>query len=157
LQEDELYQFCLSFYRNRVLRLTRDAAPFRRRNAELYNVYMTAYNAFYKGELTDLDANRTLRYSPGRVLALSQKPGVPVPCCFLANAETAPGSSGSPVLNARGELVGVNFDRDMQGLASVYRSNPDTNRNISVNVQYILWLLQQSPARYVVEEVKNGK
>ena len=152
LQQDELYRFCLTFYINRVSRINRDASPFRRRNGELYNIYMTAYNEFNQGKIREADANKTLRYSPGHVTDFSHKPGVPTFCCFTSNAETASGNSGSPVLNAKGELVGVNFDREMSGLSSVYRSNPDTNCNIMVNIHYILHMLQKTPSRYVLEE-----
>jgi hypothetical protein len=45
------------------------------------------------------------------------------------------------VLNARGELVGVNFDRVWENVANDYGYNPDIARNISVDIRYSLWLL----------------
>lgn len=65
-----------------------------------------------------------------------------VPVAFLADADTTGGSSGSPVLNSRGELVGVNFDRVWENVASDFGYNPEVARNVSVDVRYLLWLLE---------------
>lgn len=64
-----------------------------------------------------------------------------IPICFLADADTGGGSSGSPVLNGRGELVGVNFDRVWENIANDYGYNPDVARNSSLDIRYPLWLL----------------
>jgi hypothetical protein len=65
-----------------------------------------------------------------------------VPVGFLADADTTGGSSGSPVLNGRGELVGVNFDRVWENVANDFGYNPDIARNVSVDVRYLLWLME---------------
>ena len=65
-----------------------------------------------------------------------------VPVDFLADADTTGGNSGSPVVNGRGELVGVNFDRVWENVANDFGYNPDVARNISVDVRYMLWLMQ---------------
>jgi peptidase S46-like protein len=65
-----------------------------------------------------------------------------VPVGFLADADTTGGNSGSPVLNGRGELVGVNFDRVWENVANDFGYNPDVARNISVDVRYLLWMLE---------------
>lgn len=64
-----------------------------------------------------------------------------VPVCFLADADTTGGNSGSPVVNGRGELVGVNFDRVWENVANDFGYNPDIARNISVDIRYLLWFL----------------
>ncbi len=64
-----------------------------------------------------------------------------VPVCFLATGDTTGGSSGSPVLNGRGELVGVNFDRVWENVANDFGYNPEIARNISADVRYLLWIL----------------
>ena len=64
-----------------------------------------------------------------------------VPVDFLADADTTGGNSGSPVVNGRGELVGVNFDRVWENVANDFGYNPDVARNISVDVRYLLWLM----------------
>jgi hypothetical protein len=65
-----------------------------------------------------------------------------VPVAFLADADTTSGSSGSPILNGRGELVGVNFDRVWENVASDFGYNPEVARNVSVDVRYLFWLLE---------------
>lgn len=65
-----------------------------------------------------------------------------VPVCFLADADTSGGSSGSPVVNGRGELVGVNFDRVWENVANDFGYNPDVARNVTADVRYLLWLLE---------------
>jgi hypothetical protein len=65
-----------------------------------------------------------------------------VPVAFLADADTTGGSSGSPVLNGRGELVGVNFDRVWENVSNDFGYNPDVARNVSVDVRYVFWLLE---------------
>jgi hypothetical protein len=65
-----------------------------------------------------------------------------VPVCFLADADTTGGNSGSPVVNSRGELVGVNFDRVWENVANDFGYNPDVARNVSVDVRFLLWTLE---------------
>jgi hypothetical protein len=64
-----------------------------------------------------------------------------VPVAFLADGDTTGGNSGSPVVNGRGELVGVNFDRVWENVANDFGFNPEIARNISVDVRYLLWIL----------------
>jgi hypothetical protein len=61
---------------------------------------------------------------------------------FLADGDTSGGNSGSPVVNGRGELVGVNFDRVWENVANDFGFNPAVARNISVDIRYMLWLLE---------------
>ena len=61
---------------------------------------------------------------------------------FLADADTTGGNSGSPVVNGRGELVGVNFDRVWENVANDFAYNPDVARNVSADVRYLLWMLR---------------
>lgn len=73
---------------------------------------------------------------------------------FLTNAHTTSGSSGSPVINGRGELVGLNFDRIWQGVASDYRYSSETSRSISVDIRYIMLVLDKyAPNSYVFDEL----
>jgi hypothetical protein len=66
-----------------------------------------------------------------------------VPVCFLSDADTTGGNSGSPMLNGRGELVGLNFDRVFENIAGDYGWSPDYSRNVSVDVRYLLWILDR--------------
>jgi hypothetical protein len=64
-----------------------------------------------------------------------------IPICFLSNADTTGGNSGSPVINGRGELVGLNFDRVWENIAGDFGYSPERSRSISADVRYMLWLL----------------
>jgi hypothetical protein len=64
-----------------------------------------------------------------------------VPVCLLYSTDTVGGNSGSPVMNADGELVGINFDRQRQGLMNEYKWSKDYSRSIGVDVRYMLWLI----------------
>lgn len=66
-----------------------------------------------------------------------------VPVNFLTDADTSNGNSGSPVVNARGQLVGVNFDRVWENVANDFAYNPAVARNISADVRCMLWMLDQ--------------
>lgn len=66
-----------------------------------------------------------------------------VPVCFLSNADTSGGNSGSAVINAKGELVGVNFDRVWENVAGDFGYSAEYSRNISVDIRYALWILDR--------------
>ncbi len=62
-----------------------------------------------------------------------------VPVNFLSTVDTTGGNSGSPTLNAKGELVGLLFDGTYESVASDYVFNPVTTRSIHVDSRYMLW------------------
>ena len=66
-----------------------------------------------------------------------------VPVNFLADADTTGGNSGSPVVNGRGELVGVNFDRVWENVANDFGYNETVGRNVNVDIRYLLWILDR--------------
>lgn len=94
---------------------------------------------------------------PDKVLAAANEASMSVPVNFLADADTTGGNSGSPVVNGRGELVGVNFDRVWENVANDFGYNPDVARNISVDVRYLLWMLQVEKATELLQELKVTK
>ena len=65
-----------------------------------------------------------------------------IPLDFLSDADTTGGNSGSPVINARGELVGLNFDRVWENVANDFGYNPAVARNVSVDIRFFVWLLR---------------
>jgi hypothetical protein len=63
-----------------------------------------------------------------------------VPVAFLYSTDTTGGNSGSPVLNANGELVGVNFDRTFEATINDFAWNQRYSRSIGVDIRYVLWI-----------------
>jgi len=77
-----------------------------------------------------------------------------VPVCFIANNHTTGGNSGSPVINADGHLIGVNFDRAWEGVASDLSFNPEQSRNISLDIRYALFIIDKfAGAGYLLNEM----
>jgi S1-C subfamily serine protease len=64
-----------------------------------------------------------------------------VPVNFLSNVDTTGGNSGSPTLNARGELVGLLFDGTYDTVASDYFHDRERTRSIHCDSRYLLWVL----------------
>lgn len=77
-----------------------------------------------------------------------------VPVCFIATNHTSGGNSGSPVLNADGHLLGLNFDRVWEGTMSDIEFDPSVCRNISVDIRYVLFVMDKiGNAKYLLEEL----
>ena len=80
-----------------------------------------------------------------------------VPVCILYSTDTVGGNSGSPVMNAKGEFVGINFDRQRQGLMNEFKWSEEYSRSIGVDVRYILWLVGvYDGATHLVDEILSG-
>lgn len=60
---------------------------------------------------------------------------------FLTDNDITGGNSGSPVLNARGELIGVAFDGNIESLSSDFKYNPELQRCINADIRYVLWTI----------------
>ena len=77
-----------------------------------------------------------------------------VPVCFIATNHTTGGNSGSPVINADGDLIGLNFDRVWEGTMSDIVFDPDICRNISLDVRYVLFTIEKiGGAAYLLDEM----
>ncbi len=81
-----------------------------------------------------------------------------VPVAFVASNHTTGGNSGSPILNARGELLGANFDRTWEGTMSDLEYDPVVCRNISVDIRYVLFVIDKiGGASYLFDEMQFSK
>jgi len=73
---------------------------------------------------------------------------------FLTNLDSTGGNSGSPVLNADGELIGLNFDSNWEAVSASWLFDPRYKRAIHVDLRYIRWLMQKVyPAAWLLEEM----
>lgn len=78
-----------------------------------------------------------------------------LPVCFIASNHTTGGNSGSPAVDAHGNLIGLNFDRVWEGTMSDLNYDPSICRNIMVDARYILWVIDKySNAGHLIKEMK---
>ncbi len=81
-----------------------------------------------------------------------------LPCCFLTNNDITGGNSGSPVLNADGELIGLAFDGNWESMSSDVMFEPDLQRCICVDIRYVLFLVDKfGGAGYLTKEMNIVK
>jgi hypothetical protein len=116
---------------NGVIEKTTDAPPFNtpQKLIELYNE--KKFGQFYNSRLGG------------------------VPTGILYDMDTTGGNSGSPVMNAEGEIVGVNFDRAFEATINDFGWSQDYSRSIAVDIRYVLWVTQKfAGADYLLREMK---
>ncbi|OSZ81390.1 serine protease [Chitinophagaceae bacterium IBVUCB2] len=78
-----------------------------------------------------------------------------MPVCFIAKNHTTGGNSGSPALDAYGNLVGLNFDRAWEGTMSDINYDPSICRNIMVDIRYVLFVVDKyAGATHLIKEMK---
>ena len=77
-----------------------------------------------------------------------------VPVCFIATNHTSGGNSGSPVIDSKGRLIGINFDRVWEGTMSDIEFDPDFCRNISLDIRYVLFVIDMiGDADHLIDEM----
>jgi hypothetical protein len=144
---------------NSTLRLTYGYIKrYRPNDAELHMPYTTLNGIFEK-------ANSSSDYRLPQVLADNLRvDNVPpffkdpetgeVVVCFLYNLDTTGGNSGSPVLDANGDLIGVNFDRSFTATINDYAWNDKYSRSIGVDIRYVLYVMKYvSKADHLIREI----
>ncbi len=85
-----------------------------------------------------LDAARAADFGPWADPLLGS-----VPVGFLTDGDTTGGNSGSPAMNGRGEVVGLNFDRVWENVAGDFGWSPERSRNVNVDLRYALWMMDR--------------
>ncbi|MBV9217004.1 MAG: S46 family peptidase, partial [Acidobacteria bacterium] len=75
---------------------------------------------------------------------------------FLATTDIIGGNSGSPVMNANGEQVGIVFDGNFEGLGNDFYFDPAVNRTIAVDIRYVLFVTEKfGGGKWVVDEMRT--
>ena len=97
-------------------------------------------------KLKDLNAAKDFgRYGEGDSVVVN----------FISDTDIIGGNSGSPILNANGEQVGICFDGNYEGLGNDMFFDPNHNRTISVDIRYVLWVTEKfGDSKWVVDEMK---
>ncbi|MEO6334162.1 MAG: S46 family peptidase [Pyrinomonadaceae bacterium] len=97
-------------------------------------------------KIKDLNAARDFgRYGSGDSVVVN----------FLSTTDIIGGNSGSPILNGKGEQVGICFDGNFEGVGNDFYYNANSDRTISVDIRYVLWVTEKfAGAKWIVDEMK---
>lgn len=77
-----------------------------------------------------------------------------MPVCFVTATDNTGGNSGSPVFNSKGELIGVGFDRNYEGLTGDIAYNPQLQRAACVDIRYVLFVIDKyAGAKHLIDEL----
>lgn len=145
---------------NSTLRLTYGkvrALPTDKRNDAVINNYTTM-----KGMIAKYKPNDPEFDMPKRIIEMyenkdfgryADKNGF-MPVNFLTDNDITGGNSGSPVLNGKGELIGLAFDGNIEAMAGDVIFDSELQRTINVDIRYVLWLIDKfSGAKHIVDEM----
>ncbi len=154
----EMYDWTKAPDANFTLRMTYGhVTDLKPRDAVRYDWRTVLDGMFEKESRTESDyfVNERLRelYLAGDYGRYAREDGK-LPTCFLSNNDITGGNSGSGVLNARGELIGLAFDGNIESLSSDLRFNPALQRCINVDIRYVLFIIDKfGGASYVLDEL----
>ena len=106
------------------------------------------------GDLVDRALDAGVLARSGSWLAWGDKQLGSVPVNFVSTSDTTGGNSGSPTLNGKGELVGLLFDGNYEGMLADWHYIPEITRSIHVDMRYVLWLMDYvDRAHHLLEEM----
>lgn len=154
----EMYDWTKSPDANFTLRMTyghvKDLQP---RDAVSYDWRTVLDGMFEKESKTESDyfINERLRklYEAKDFGRYAREDGK-LPTCFLSDNDITGGNSGSGVLNAKGELIGLAFDGNIESLSSDLKFNPQLQRCINVDIRYVMFIIDKfGGSTYVLDEL----
>mgnify|MGYP002780029151 CR=1 FL=1 len=149
---------------NSTLRLTYGkvrALPADKRNDAKINNYTT-----FEGMVKKYKPNDPEFDLPARLLELNEKkdfgeyadPAGYMPVNFLTDNDITGGNSGSPVLNGKGELIGLAFDGNIEAMAGDVIFDANLQRTINVDIRYVLWVIDKyAGAKHIINELTIRK
>lgn len=155
----EMYDWTKAPDANFTLRMTYGhVCDLKPRDGVLYDWRTTLNGMFEKASTTESDyfVNEDLRkfYEKKDYGRYAREDGE-LPTCFLTDNDITGGNSGSPVMNAKGELIGLAFDGNIESLSSDLKFNPALQRCINVDIRYVLFIIDKfGGSRYVLDELE---
>jgi hypothetical protein len=134
-----------------------NVAGFSPRDGVDYKYYTTIDGVIEKDnpQIYDYDVPQKLKdIYKAKDFGIYQQDGS-VPVCFIATNHTTGGNSGSPVLDAEGNLIGLNFDRAWDGIMSDMMFDPERSRNVTLDIRYLLFIVDKfAGAGHLVDEMR---
>lgn len=131
------------------------------KDAVNYRYYSTIYGVMEKEDPDNYEFNVPAKLKQlyiKRDYGRYSMPDGNLPCCFLTTNDITGGNSGSPVLNANGELIGLAFDGNWESMSSDVMFEPDLQRCICVDIRYVLFLVDKfGGAGYLTKEMNIVK
>ncbi|MGM0464737.1 MAG: S46 family peptidase, partial [Bacteroidota bacterium] len=143
---------------NFTMRLTYGTVlPYQPKDAVIYKYYTTMDGVMEKyipGDYEyDLPDDYIQLYNEKKFGRYADPAGY-MPICFLTNTDITGGNSGSPVINGKGELIGLAFDGNWEAMSGDVAFEPELQRCISVDIRYVLWVMDiYAGAGHLVEEM----
>lgn len=154
----EMYDWAKAPDANFTLRMTYGhICDLKPRDAVRYDWKTVLDGMFEKESKTESDyfINERLRklYEAKDFGRYARKDGK-LPTCFLSNNDITGGNSGSPIMNAKGEMIGLAFDGNIESLSSDLKFNPALQRCINVDIRFVLFIIDKfGGASYVLDEM----
>ena len=144
---------------NFTLRLTYGSVlPYSPKDAVVYNYYTTLDGVMEKEDPTNFEfvvPAKLKELWKNKDFGRYAMPNGKLPVAFLSNNDITGGNSGSPVLNDKGELLGLAFDGNWEAMSGDVIFEPELQRCINVDVRYVLFIIDKfGGAGYLLDEMK---
>ena len=156
---EEMYNNSKAPNANFTLRMTYGhVKAMKPRDGVLYDWRTTLKGMFEKEDSTNIDYivhPRMRQLYEARDFGRYAREDGQLPTCFISNNDITGGNSGSPVMNAKGELIGLAFDGNIEALSSDLKFDPELQRCINVDIRYVLWILDKfGESKYLFNEME---
>lgn len=156
---EEMYNNSKAPDANFTLRMTYGhVKAMKPRDGVLYDWRTTLKGMFEKEDSTNIDYivhPRMRQLYEARDFGRYAREDGQLPTCFISNNDITGGNSGSPVMNAKGELIGLAFDGNIEALSSDLKFDPELQRCINVDIRYVLWILDKfGESKYLFNEME---